>query len=77
MLRRLTVARPPQARGVATALLALVIARLGDGGVGVLVRAASAASMASLRGHLTSGFQLAEDPSRKALRPHRFGAQSA
>jgi GNAT superfamily N-acetyltransferase len=74
MLNWLTVARDARERGLATALLRLIIARLRKQGVHQLASAASAANTPSLRWHLTRGFQLAEDPLREALRSHGFSS---
>ncbi len=72
----LTVRRDARERGLATALLRVVVQTLSARGQDELASAASAANTASLRWHLTRGFQLAPDPLREALRgngplPHR------
>jgi hypothetical protein len=53
MLSWLTVAGPVRERGLATALLALIVAELRERGVGELASAASTANTPSLRWHLT------------------------
>jgi GNAT superfamily N-acetyltransferase len=68
MLMWLTVRRDARERGLATALLRVVVETLSARGVGELASAASAANLPSLRWHLTRGFQLAPDPLRDALR---------
>ena len=67
-LRWLTVRRDAHARGLATALLHVVVETLSARGVKELASGTSAANVASLRWHLTRGFQLAPDPLREALR---------
>jgi L-amino acid N-acyltransferase YncA len=71
MLSWLTVARNARERGLATALLRVIIAAMRTRGEPVLASAASAATTPSLRWHLTRGFQLAEDPLREVLRGRR------
>jgi GNAT superfamily N-acetyltransferase len=68
MLTWLTVRREARDRGLATALLRVVVETLSERGVEELASSTSAANMASLRWHLTRGFQLAPDPSREILR---------
>jgi GNAT superfamily N-acetyltransferase len=68
MLMWLTVRHDARERGLATALLRVVVETLSARGVGELASAASAANLPSLRWHLTRGFQLAPDPLRDALR---------
>jgi L-amino acid N-acyltransferase YncA len=60
----LTVRHDARERGLATALLRVVVETLSARGVGELASAASAANLPSLRWHLTRGFQLA--PSTQA-----------
>lgn len=67
----LTVRRDVRDRGLATGLLRVVMDALSADGVRQLASATSPANVASLRWHLNRGFQLAEDPLREALRPHR------
>ena len=55
-------------RGLATALLRVLVETLSARGVRQLASGASAATSASLRWHLTRGFQLAPDPVREAMR---------
>jgi GNAT superfamily N-acetyltransferase len=64
----LTVRRDARERGLATALLRVVVETLSARGVDELASAVSAPNIASLRWHLTRGFQLAPDPLREALR---------
>jgi L-amino acid N-acyltransferase YncA len=64
----LTVRRDARERGLATALLRVVVETLSARGVDELASAASAANVPSLRWHLTRGFQLAPDPIREAMR---------
>jgi GNAT superfamily N-acetyltransferase len=64
----LTVRRDARERGLATALLAVAVQTLSARGVDELASGASAANIASLRWHLTRGFQLAPDPLREAMR---------
>ena len=64
----LTVRRDARERGLATALLRVVVETLSERGVDELASGASAANIASLRWHLTRGFQLAPDPVREAVR---------
>jgi GNAT superfamily N-acetyltransferase len=64
----LTVRRDARERGLATALLRVVVETLSERGVDELASGASAANIASLRWHLTRGFQLAPDPIREAMR---------
>jgi GNAT superfamily N-acetyltransferase len=64
----LTVRREARDRGLATALLRVVVETLSERGVEELASGTSAANVASLRWHLTRGFQLAPDPLRDALR---------
>lgn len=64
----LTVRREARERGLATALLGVVVETLSARGVNELASSASAANIASLRWHLTRGFGLAPDPLREALR---------
>jgi GNAT superfamily N-acetyltransferase len=68
MLMWLTVRRDARERGLATALLRVVVETLSARGVEELASGASAANIASLRWHLTRGFQLAPDPIREAMR---------
>jgi GNAT superfamily N-acetyltransferase len=68
MLMWLTVRREARERGLATALLHVVVETLSARGVDELASGASAANIASLRWHLTRGFQLAPDPIREAMR---------
>jgi GNAT superfamily N-acetyltransferase len=68
MLMWLTVRREARERGLATALLRVVVETLSARGVEELASGASAANIASLRWHLTRGFQLAPDPIREAMR---------
>ena len=68
MLTWLTVRREARERGLATALLRVVVETLSARGVDELASGASAANIASLRWHLTRGFQLAPDPIREAMR---------
>jgi GNAT superfamily N-acetyltransferase len=68
MLMWLTVRRDARERGLATALLRVVVETLSARGVDELASGASAANIASLRWHLTRGFQLAPDPIREAMR---------
>jgi GNAT superfamily N-acetyltransferase len=71
MLMWLTVRRDARERGLATALLRVVVETLSARGVEELASGTSAANVASLRWHLTRGFQLAPDPLRHALRSWR------
>ncbi len=64
MLTWLTVRREARDRGLATALLRVVVETLSARGVEELASGTSAANVASLRWHLTRGFQLAPDPIR-------------
>jgi GNAT superfamily N-acetyltransferase len=64
----LTVDRNHRERGLATGLLGVITTVLNARGVRELASATSAANTASLRWHLSRGFQLAEDPLREALR---------
>jgi hypothetical protein len=64
----LTVRCDARERGLATALLRVVVETLSAHGTDELASAASAANIPSLRWHLTRGFQLAPDPLRDALR---------
>jgi GNAT superfamily N-acetyltransferase len=64
----LTVRRDARERGLATALLRVVVETLSARGVEELASGTSAANVPSLRWHLTRGFQLAPDPLRDALR---------
>jgi GNAT superfamily N-acetyltransferase len=64
----LTVRRDARERGLATALLRVVVETLSERGVEELASGTSAANVPSLRWHLTRGFQLAPDPLREALR---------
>jgi hypothetical protein len=78
MLDWLTVAREARERGLATGLLRLITTALNARGVSELASATSGANTASLRWHLSRGFQLAEDPLREAMRaanatPHERG----
>ncbi len=68
MLAWLTVRRDARERGLATALLRVVVQTLSARGVEELASGTSATNIASLRWHLTRGFQLAPDPIREALR---------
>jgi GNAT superfamily N-acetyltransferase len=65
----LTVRRDAREQGLATALLGVVVETLSARGVDELASGASAGNIASLRWHLTHGFQLAPSPLREALRP--------
>ena len=67
MLTWLSVRREARSRGLATALLRVVVETLSASGTEELTSAASAANVPSLRWHLTRGFQLAPDPVREAL----------
>jgi len=64
----LTVRRDARERGLATALLRVVVETLSARGVEELASGTSAANVPSLRWHLTRGFQLAPDPVREAMR---------
>jgi GNAT superfamily N-acetyltransferase len=64
----LTVRREARDRGLATALLRVVVETLSARGVEELASGTSAANVPSLRWHLTRGFQLVPDPLREALR---------
>jgi GNAT superfamily N-acetyltransferase len=64
----LTVRRDARERGLATALLRVVVQTLSAHGMDELASGTSAANVPSLRWHLTRGFQLAPDPVREALR---------
>jgi len=64
----LTVRRDARERGLATALLRVVVQTLSTCGVDELASGTSAANVPSLRWHLTRGFQLAPDPVREGLR---------
>lgn len=64
----LTVRRDLRGRGLATALLGVVVDALAARGEPVLASFASAANVPSLRWHLACGFELAPDPLREALR---------
>ncbi len=64
----LTVRRDARERGLATALLRVVVETLSARGVEELASGTSTANVPSLRWHLTRGFQLAPDPLREALR---------
>jgi ribosomal protein S18 acetylase RimI-like enzyme len=64
----LTVRREARERGLATALLRLVVETLSASGADELASGTSAANVPSLRWHLTRGFQLAPDPIREAMR---------
>jgi GNAT superfamily N-acetyltransferase len=68
MLMWLTVRREARDRGLATALLRVVVETLSARGVEELASCTSAANVPSLRWHLTRGFQLAPDPIREAMR---------
>jgi GNAT superfamily N-acetyltransferase len=68
MLMWLTVRRDARERGLATALLRVVVETLSERGVDELASGTSATNIASLRWHLTRGFQLAPDPIREAMR---------
>jgi len=68
MLMWLTVRRDARERGLATALLRVVVETLSARGVDELASGTSAANVPSLRWHLTHGFQLAPDPVREAVR---------
>jgi len=68
MLMWLTVRREARDRGLATALLRVVVETLSARGVEELASGTSAANVPSLRWHLTRGFQLAPDPIREAMR---------
>ena len=68
MLMWLTVRRDARERGLATALLRVVVETLSARGVDELASGTSAANVPSLRWHLTRGFQLAPDPVREAVR---------
>jgi GNAT superfamily N-acetyltransferase len=68
MLMWLTVRREARERGLATALLRVVVETLSARGAEELASGTSAANIASLRWHLTRGFQLAPDPLREAMR---------
>ncbi len=68
MLTWLTVRREARDRGLATALLCVIVETLSARGVDELTSATSAANVPSLRWHLTRGFQLAPDPIREVLR---------
>jgi GNAT superfamily N-acetyltransferase len=68
MLMWLTVRRDARDRGLATALLNVVVETLSASGVEELASGTSAANVPSLRWHLTRGFQLAPDPVREAMR---------
>jgi GNAT superfamily N-acetyltransferase len=68
MLMWLTVRRDARERGLATALLRVVVETLSASGVEELASGTSAANVPSLRWHLTRGFQLAPDPIREAMR---------
>lgn len=68
MLMWLTVRRDARERGLATALLRVVVETLSARGVDELASGTSAANVPSLRWHLTHGFQLAPDPLREAVR---------
>jgi GNAT superfamily N-acetyltransferase len=68
MLMWLTVRREARERGLATALLRVVVEILSARGVEELASGTSAANVPSLRWHLTRGFQLAPDPIREAMR---------
>jgi GNAT superfamily N-acetyltransferase len=67
----LTVRRGARDRGLATALLGVVVDALVAAGATRLASAASVANVASLRWHLSRGFELAPDPIREALRGRR------
>lgn len=67
----LTVHSEARDRGLATALLGVVVDALSARGVRELESATSAANVASLRWHLTRGFQVAPDLLREALRRNR------
>jgi GNAT superfamily N-acetyltransferase len=67
----LTVRRDARERGLATALLDVVVQTLSARGVEELASGTSAANVPSLRWHLTRGFQLAPSPLRGALRDRR------
>ncbi len=71
MLMWLSVRRDARERGLATALLGVVVEGLSERGVDELASGASAANIASLRWHLSRGFQLAPDPIREAMRGAR------
>ncbi len=62
----LTVRRDARDRGLATSLLGFLVHTLPARGVGALASATSAANIASLRWHLSRGFELADDPLRAA-----------
>jgi GNAT superfamily N-acetyltransferase len=64
----LTVRRDARERGLATALLRVVVETLSAHGVQELASGTSAANVPSLRWHLTRGFQVAPDPVREAMR---------
>ncbi len=68
MLTWLTVRREARDRGLATALLRVVVETLSARGVTELASGTSAVNVPSLRWHLTRGFQLAPDPIREAMR---------
>jgi GNAT superfamily N-acetyltransferase len=73
----LTVRRDAREQGLATALLGVVVETLSARGVDELASGASAGNIASLRWHLTHGFQLAPDPLREAMRDTANATQSA
>ncbi|MDQ3632580.1 MAG: GNAT family N-acetyltransferase [Actinomycetota bacterium] len=64
----LTVRRDVRGRGVATALLRVVVGALAARGESVVTSHASAANLPSLRWHLARGFELTPDPVYTALR---------
>lgn len=64
----LSVRRDVRDRGLATALLGVVVEALAERGVSELESHASAANLPSVRWHLGRGFELAPDPLRAALR---------
>jgi L-amino acid N-acyltransferase YncA len=71
MLAWLTVRHDARERGLATALLRVIVETLSASGVEELASGTSAANVPSLRWHLTHGFQLAPDPLREAQRRDR------
>lgn len=69
-LEWLTVRWASRERGLATALLGVVVAALAARGVRELASEASPANVPSLRWHLTRGFRLQPDPIREVQRRH-------
>jgi hypothetical protein len=67
----LTVRRDARDHGLATAVLDGVVQGLSARGIEELTSATSAANIASLRWHLSRGFQMAPDPFREVLRAQR------